>query len=202
MNVVSVLGEKEDGLNILILSGVHGNELTPLVCCELLCKQREDLSKVNFKKVTIISNINRYGIKNNVREIVSQQTTDINRMFNTYDDSNDLENIDGYTPETPVMIVGNISTGYTAKQREGFEFVNSITGSFTKTGQAMTYNDEFGSTTQWFISIVLSSNMVFIPADEIEQYKGLDSVINLQEFPDKNCYTWVGDILVFKINNG
>lgn len=112
-----------------------------------------------------------------------------------------IENVDGYTPETPVAIVGNFYTDYAIKRREGFELTYSITGSCSKTGQAMTYNSDLGSTIQWFIADMLSSNMVFISSDELEEYAALPAVTALQSFPEKNCYTWVDGVLVIKLSD-
>lgn len=112
-----------------------------------------------------------------------------------------IENVDSYTPETPVVIVGDFYSDYATKRREGFELTYSITGSGSKTGQAMTYNNDLGSTIQWFIADMLSSNMVFISSNELKEYATLPAVAALQSFPEKNCYTWVDGILVIKLSD-
>ena len=111
-----------------------------------------------------------------------------------------IENIKGYTPTTPVMIVGNLWSNYASKPRLGFELANNITGCFASTGQAMTYNDALGSTIQWFISEVLSSTMVFVPSNQMDQYMSMEQVARLQSFPENNCYTWIADVLVLKLS--
>ena len=112
-----------------------------------------------------------------------------------------IENVEGYTPETPVLIKGNLWSTYALKPRKGFEMTYKIIGSFSDTGQAMTYNDNLGSTVQWFIATVLSSNMVFLSNDHIAEYRDLDAVIKLLPFPEKDCYTWVDGVLILKLSD-
>jgi len=170
------------------LSAVRQKKILLRKCCAAICVI---LLCANAFYGYIVANADYVNRKMNYDASLSLATRIVDR----------IETIDGYMPETPVMIVGSLLSGYNTKQREGFELTNSITGSFSKTGQAMTYNDEYGSTIQWFISTVISTNMMFISVDELENYQKLDSVINLQSFPGKNCYTWVGNVLVFKVND-
>lgn len=72
--------------NILVLNGVHGNELTPVHLGYNLVHMwngswgyKLDLTK--FKGLTIISALNTDGIKKNTRDIPSDGTNDLNRMF-------------------------------------------------------------------------------------------------------------------------
>lgn len=112
-----------------------------------------------------------------------------------------IENIEGYTPETPVTFSGELYSGYMAHARLGFDLVQDVVASYSYTGQAMTYNNAYGSTVQWFITTALSSNMQFVPDDKIEYYSNLDAVKNLEAFPSQNCYAWVDGVLVLKLNN-
>ena len=112
-----------------------------------------------------------------------------------------IENIEGYTPKTPVVFTGQLFKGYLTHARLGFDLVYDVVASYCYTGQAMTYNNAYGSTVQWFITTVLSSDMQFVPAEQIEYYSNLESVKNLERFPEQNCYTWVDGVLVLKLNN-
>lgn len=75
-NIIKGTGEA----NILILAGVHGNELTPIYCAALL-EQKLDSRK--FKTCTILNCINEYGIENNTRDF--KPISDINRLFSEQD---------------------------------------------------------------------------------------------------------------------
>ena len=64
MNRTEILGNGNK--NILVLTGVHGNEITPVYAGYLL-KETEHLDKSKrFKKLTILNAINTDGIKNNI----------------------------------------------------------------------------------------------------------------------------------------
>lgn len=112
-----------------------------------------------------------------------------------------IESIDGYTLETPVVFSGMLFTNYAMKSREGFELCSGITGSFVGTGQAMTYNDDLGSTIQWFISTILSSNMHFVQQVDLKAYSNLEEVTMLHPYPASDCYAWVDDVLVIKLSD-
>lgn len=68
---------------ILVLTGIHGNELTPVYCGKLLNEHNWINDSKNFKKLTILNAINKNGIQNNTREINYDSTSDINRMFSS-----------------------------------------------------------------------------------------------------------------------
>jgi len=86
MNRLEIKGKEKKGKNILILTGVHGDELTPIYCGLLLRNYGFSDMKKNFKKITILNAINIEGIKKNIREIPNINTDDLNRMFsNDYD---------------------------------------------------------------------------------------------------------------------
>lgn len=102
MNTIEILGKNRKGKNILIISGVHGNELTPIYCTYLLSKI--DYSKYNFKNITIISAINNNGIVANTREIPNTNTSDLNRMFNVENEINEKEELEGYIYDNDIII--------------------------------------------------------------------------------------------------
>lgn len=78
-----IIGNNNKGKNILIIAGVHGNELTSIYCAYLLSKY--DYTNFNFKKITIVNSINKIGVIKNQREIPNTATSDLNRMFNLED---------------------------------------------------------------------------------------------------------------------
>lgn len=72
--------------NVLVLTGVHGNEVTPVYVGYNLVNMwkgswgyKNDLSK--FKKLTILNALNTDGIRKNSRDIPCDSTNDLNRMF-------------------------------------------------------------------------------------------------------------------------
>jgi len=95
-----IIGKNNNGKKILIISGVHGNELTPIFCTYLLSKC--NLNDYDFKKITIISGINLKGIQNNTREIPSIETNDFNRMFDVEEDIKII--IDEYIKNNDIII--------------------------------------------------------------------------------------------------
>ncbi len=84
MNSIEIEGSGK--YKILILTGIHGNELTPIHCGFLLNKQKWDISK--FKTLKIINAINVNGIKECVRDISVDKSKDLNRMFSNDDKTN------------------------------------------------------------------------------------------------------------------
>ena len=78
MNIKTYLGKGTK--DILILTGVHGDELTPIYVGYKLDPEKQfDIN--SYRLITIVSAINIEGIKKGVREIPSDHTTDLNRMF-------------------------------------------------------------------------------------------------------------------------
>lgn len=112
-----------------------------------------------------------------------------------------IESVPGYRLDTPVIFVGSLFAPYYASQRKGFEMANAVVGSTSNSGQAMTYNDEYGSTIQWFIRTALSSNMVFVPDGDIDIYRNNQDVIAMNAYPASDCCLWVGDVLVMKLSD-
>lgn len=94
-----IIGSNYNGLNILIVSGVHGNEshavkavygLYNRINDEIL--KDVDIIKNNISKIKFIFNLNEYGLCNEERinQYSKEETKDINRLFprefNTLDD--------------------------------------------------------------------------------------------------------------------
>lgn len=105
MNKVVIKGKNKKGKNILVISGVHGNELTPIHCTYLLSKEEKVYNRFgDFNKLTIISAVNYFGIVKNTREIPSNGTSDLNRMFNSKDEINLKEEIKNLILNNDVII--------------------------------------------------------------------------------------------------
>lgn len=67
-------------LNILIVTGVHGNELTPIACGLELAKDG-NIEKSSYKNLIIIHAINMEGIRTMQRDHSVSATNDLNRQF-------------------------------------------------------------------------------------------------------------------------
>ena len=102
MNKIEVLGKNNTGKNILIISGVHGNELTPIYCTYLLSKM--DYSNYDFKKITIISCINNNGVVQNTREVPNTSTSDLNRMFNVIETINEKDELENQIKDNDIIV--------------------------------------------------------------------------------------------------
>ncbi len=112
-----------------------------------------------------------------------------------------IETTEGYEPSTPVIIVGApIYSSYYLRPRAGFELMDGIIGSYN-TGQAMVYNVDICTSVAFFISTVLSSNMVFVESSQMTAYANMEEVVSLPSFPAKDCYTWIDDVLVVKLSD-
>lgn len=82
-----IKGEGKDK-SLLLLSGLHGNEYTPLYVLNLL-KSGDFFNSIikHYKVITIVECFNDYGIRNNIRAFKAND--DFNRIFckNTYIES-------------------------------------------------------------------------------------------------------------------
>lgn len=65
--------------NILVISGLHGNELSPLYVSKLIIENVEKIDKNVYKRLTFVNMPNMYGILNKVRDY--QGNSDLNRIF-------------------------------------------------------------------------------------------------------------------------
>lgn len=79
--VKKIKGNNKKGKRILIIAGVHGEELTPVYCLSVFSKQYIDIVKQDFKSMTIINGVNMDGLKQGTRDIPNNSTSDLNRMF-------------------------------------------------------------------------------------------------------------------------
>lgn len=104
MHKTTIKGKKKKGKNILILAGVHGNELTPVYCANLIATSNIDELKKSFKKLTILNAVNLEGIKNNTRDIPDDSTNDLNRSFKKDDNKNIIDQLKEYIDSHDVII--------------------------------------------------------------------------------------------------
>jgi predicted deacylase len=80
--IKKIEGKSNFGKKILIIAGVHGDELTPVFAVGKMIKTSafEDLSD-KFSKITFINGLNVSGLRNKSREIFADSSQDINRML-------------------------------------------------------------------------------------------------------------------------
>jgi len=85
--IKTIIGGNKKGKNVLLISGVHGDEATPIYTLSLILKDIIDgnsnlkISKIN--SLTIINGVNESGILNHQRDISNEITNDLNRSFDT-----------------------------------------------------------------------------------------------------------------------
>ena len=158
-------------------------KIASVVCALMVC--------MNAFYGYILANADYVGRKMNYDASLSLATRLVSR----------IESVPGYRLDTPVIFVGSLFAPYYASQRQGFEMANAVVGSTSNSGQAMTYNDEYGSTIQWFIRTALSSNMVFVPDRDIDIYRNNKDVMAMNAYPANDCCLWVGNVLVMKLSD-
>ena len=81
MNIKKFKGKNKKGKKILVIGGVHGDELTPIYSVYLYQKYLKSNKKRDFKSLTIINSINKSGIENCTREMSNNNTSDLNRKL-------------------------------------------------------------------------------------------------------------------------
>ena len=89
--IKKIQGNNEKGKRVLILTGVHGDEMTPIYTISKMIK--DNLFNIdNIKSLTILNGVNVSGIINSKREIVSNSSSDLNRILTNevYDDCVDM----------------------------------------------------------------------------------------------------------------
>ena len=78
--------------DIAIISGTHGDELTPLRCLMLLEKTMKEIDPILYRSVTIVIGINTPALRSGTRSYSPKPTSDLNRSFKfiDYDDPKEL----------------------------------------------------------------------------------------------------------------
>jgi predicted deacylase len=65
---------------VLVIAGVHGNELTPLLAVNILENNLQNVTEF-YSELIVVNFANLNGIRFNTREIPDTSTNDLNRMF-------------------------------------------------------------------------------------------------------------------------
>lgn len=92
------------GKSILIIGGLHGNQHTSILACQLLNKQFASKKIKNIKKIKVCNFVNYTGIFNNTRQ--DQNNIDLNRQFDLVKKSSnaDIQKIKKYIAQFDVII--------------------------------------------------------------------------------------------------
>jgi len=102
MKVINKLGNGI-GKKILILSGVHGNELTPIYTTYLL--NQMSFNSINVGEITILPTLNIHGIEQNTRNKPSDSYGgDINRALVFEEDKFSIDKLKKYIDDSDVVI--------------------------------------------------------------------------------------------------
>jgi len=76
--IKKIPGNKRKGIKLLIISGAHGNELTPIHAAMKLTEIRMFMG---VRHVTVMLGVNMSGLKSHTREMTSSNTMDLNRVL-------------------------------------------------------------------------------------------------------------------------
>jgi predicted deacylase len=77
-------GKNKKGKNVLIIAGVHGNEITPVyTLAHMLSFNLFDKHLESVKSITVINGLNMSGLKSGERDMQSRGTQDLNRSFHS-----------------------------------------------------------------------------------------------------------------------
>jgi predicted deacylase len=103
--IKKIEGKNNFGKKILIIAGVHGNELTPVFAVGEMIRTStfEELSD-KFSKITFINGLNISGLRNNTREIFSDSSQDINRMLSNETSIEYIEILKEHIEDSDVVI--------------------------------------------------------------------------------------------------
>lgn len=102
--IKKIKGKNKKGKRILIIAGVHGEEITPVYCLSVFLKQYVELVKQDFKSMTVINGINMSGLKQGTRDIPNNSTSDLNRMFVYETKTNALNLLKEHIEENDIVI--------------------------------------------------------------------------------------------------
>ncbi len=103
MNIKTSNGNNKDGFNILIISGVHGNELSPIYSTYLLNNYIQQHKIGDYNSLTIITGVSNNAIIENSRDLVNSHTNDLNRMFSNFN-INEKELLKEYIDANDIII--------------------------------------------------------------------------------------------------
>jgi predicted deacylase len=95
MKIDVIRGNNSHGKHVVILGGVHGDEITPIYHLSKMVK--ENLFNVeSIRKLTIVNSINMSGLRNKSREMHSNGTSDINRSFSNINQEDAIAKLKKY----------------------------------------------------------------------------------------------------------
>jgi predicted deacylase len=98
-------GKNKAGKKILIIAGVHGDEITPVYMLAKMLKDNDfDHNLKNVNSITIINGLNISGLKGKVRDVVSNSTQDLNRILSNDPEENCIELLKEYIKKNDVII--------------------------------------------------------------------------------------------------
>ena len=105
--IKTIEGSRKDGKNVLVIAGVHGDELTPIYTVGSMVKSKSGLlnEPLKFvKSITIINCLNISGLRSGSRETSSNATNDLNRMLSNEDETDCLEILKEHIEKNDVVI--------------------------------------------------------------------------------------------------
>jgi predicted deacylase len=106
MNKKVIMGSNPDGKKILILGGVHGDELTPIYTLSNMVKN-EKFNKEDISKLTILNAVNVSALKKSQREFHNENSNDLNRLLisnETPNSSDVIKELKTYIEQADVVI--------------------------------------------------------------------------------------------------
>ena len=84
------LGDNKNGKNVLIIAGVHGDEITPVYTLAKMVSGGLFNLK-NVESVTVLNGLNMTGLKSATRELQPKNSNDLNRSLISIKDGVDGE---------------------------------------------------------------------------------------------------------------
>ena len=91
-------------INAVIISGVHGNEYTPILAVRMLEESILLVNSTAFANLVVIGAANIDGIRHCMREIPSSGTSDLNRMFGSESDCDIVSTIKKHVSQCDLVI--------------------------------------------------------------------------------------------------
>ena len=101
--IKTIKGGNPKGKNVLLISGVHGDEATPIYTLMLMLKNPKSINTTNIKSLTILNGFNQNGILAHNRNMSFKPSTDLNRSLELKDFDYVLE-LKKYIEENDVII--------------------------------------------------------------------------------------------------
>jgi len=101
--IENIEGNNSDGKNVLLIAGMHGNEITPVYALANMIKNNSfNLNKI--KSLTILNGINMSGLRYRERDIIDEPTNDLNRLLIPFKDYNEVDLLSKKIKENDIII--------------------------------------------------------------------------------------------------